>query len=229
MINKLTVEGFKSLLNNSIDLNRLNILTGLNSSGKSSIIQSLRILSRFSQHIENPLIEGHGDAKELQNPNIKSPFKITAEYGENTYKICYSPEDKDKILDNENNFPELIFISAERYGSLVSIPMSSDDLLGSKGENVIKCIELHGEDILNELLFHENSEGDTFLFNLRYFREREGYTQTELAEKVGLSSSIISQYENGAKVPSLPVADAIAQTLHVTCDDLVRGERRKRE
>lgn len=68
-----------------------------------------------------------------------------------------------------------------------------------------------------------------FRFNLRYFREREGYTQTELAEKVGLSSSIISQYENGAKVPSLPVADAIAQTLHVTCDDLVRGERRKRE
>ena len=171
MINKLTVEGFKSLLNNSIDLNRLNILTGLNSSGKSSIIQSLRILSRFSQHIENPLIEGHGDAKELQNPNIKSPFKITAEYGENTYKICYSPEDKDKILDNENNFPELIFISAERYGSLVSIPMSSDDLLGSKGENVIKCIELHGEDILNELLFHENSEGDTFLFNLRGWLE----------------------------------------------------------
>lgn len=171
MINKLTIKGFKSLLNNSIDLNRLNILTGLNSSGKSSIIQSLQILSRFSKHIENPLLDGHGDVKELQNPNTFSPFKITAEYGENGYKICYSPESKDRILSNENDFPELIFISAERYGSLVSIPMSSDNLLGSKGENVIKCIELHEGDILNKLLFHPKSEGDNFLFNLRGWLE----------------------------------------------------------
>ena len=161
----------KSLLNSSIDLNKLNILTGLNSSGKSSVIQSLRILSRFSQHIENPLIEGHGDAKELQNPNTFSPFKITAEYGENTHKICYSPEKKDRILDKANDFPELIFISAERFGSLVSIPISSDDLLGSRGENVLKCIELHEGDILNELLYHPKSEGDNFLFNLRGWLE----------------------------------------------------------
>lgn len=38
MINQLVIKGFKSFKEETIDLNQLNILTGLNSSGKSSVI-----------------------------------------------------------------------------------------------------------------------------------------------------------------------------------------------
>ena len=53
MINQLVIKGFKSFKEETIDLNQLNILTGLNSSGKSSVIQSLQILSRYSKRFEN--------------------------------------------------------------------------------------------------------------------------------------------------------------------------------
>lgn len=164
MINQLIIKGFKSFVDKSINFNQLNVLTGLNSSGKSSVIQALQILNKYSRHFENPLIEGHGDYKELQNPFSPLPFSINARYCED-HMICYSPLTKNNIYADD--FPDLIVISADRYGPLVSIPLLSDCELGPKGENVIKCIEMHENDILDELVIHPCSEGDTFLYNLR--------------------------------------------------------------
>lgn len=164
MINQLIVKGFKSFVDSSINFNRLNVLTGLNSSGKSTVIQALQILNKYSRHFENPLIEGHGDYKELQNPFSSLPFSINARYCEDRM-ICYSPLMENNIYADD--FPGLIVISADRYGPLVSIPLLSDCELGPKGENVIKCIEMHENDILDELVIHPCSEGDTFLYNLR--------------------------------------------------------------
>lgn len=164
MINQLIIKGFKSFVNNSINFNQLNVLTGLNSSGKSTVIQALQILNKYSRHFKNPLIEGHGDYKELQNPFSSLPFSINARYCEDRM-ICYSPLTENNIYADD--FPSLIVISADRYGPLVSIPLLSDCELGPKGENVIKCIEMHENDILDELVIHPCSEGDTFLYNLR--------------------------------------------------------------
>lgn len=164
MINQLIIKGFKSFVNNSINFNQLNVLTGLNSSGKSTVIQALQILNKYSRHFKNPLIEGHGDYKELQNPFSSLPFSINARYCEDRM-ICYSPLTENNIYADD--FPGLIVISADRYGPLVSIPLLSDCELGPKGENVIKCIEMHENDILDELVIHPCSEGDTFLYNLR--------------------------------------------------------------
>lgn len=164
MINQLIIKGFKSFVDKSINFNQLNVLTGLNSSGKSSVIQALQILNKYSRHFENPLIEGHGDYKELQNPFSPLPFSINARYCED-HMICYSPLTKNNIYADD--FPDLIAISADRYGPLVSIPLLSDCELGPKGENVIKCIEMHENDVLDKLVIHPCSEGDTFLYNLR--------------------------------------------------------------
>lgn len=164
MIKQLIIKGFKSFVDNSINFNQLNVLTGLNSSGKSTVIQALQILNKYSRHFKNPLIEGHGDYKELQNPFSSLPFSINARYCEDRM-ICYSPLTENNIYADD--FPGLIVISADRYGPLVSIPLLSDCELGPKGENVIKCIEMHENDILDELVIHPCSEGDTFLYNLR--------------------------------------------------------------
>lgn len=164
MINQLVVKGFKSFVDKSIDFNQLNVLAGLNSSGKSTVIQAFQILSRYSKQFENPLIDGHGNYKELQNPFSSLPFSINAKYNE-TGTICYSPLMENNIYADD--FPELTVISADRYGPLVSIPLLSDCELGQKGENVIKCIQMHENDILDKLVIHPNSEGDTFLYNLR--------------------------------------------------------------
>ena len=46
MINSITLNSFKSFLYRELTLDNLTVLTGLNSSGKSSIIQSILILER---------------------------------------------------------------------------------------------------------------------------------------------------------------------------------------
>ena len=55
MINRLEIIGFKSFLNEIIDFGELTLLTGLNSSGKSSIIQSLLMLEKVAKNEKNIL------------------------------------------------------------------------------------------------------------------------------------------------------------------------------
>lgn len=52
-------------------------------------------------------------------------------------------------------------------------------------------------------------------------REKKGITQTELAEKVGVSSVFICRVESGYKVPGVFVLKEIAKTLDVTVDSLL--------
>jgi len=68
MINNIELTGFKSFVSQTIDFNRLTILTGLNSSGKSSVIQSILMLQKVAEKEPAALLSGHGDFDELKNP-----------------------------------------------------------------------------------------------------------------------------------------------------------------
>lgn len=50
-------------------------------------------------------------------------------------------------------------------------------------------------------------------------RESKGLSQTELARRVGLKQTTISQYENGLRSPSLLMAKKLAEALGMTLDD----------
>ena len=63
-----------------------------------------------------------------------------------------------------------------------------------------------------------------FSRGLRKLRADKQLTQTELAERVGISQTMISEYEKGRKKPTLDVVVLIADTLRCSVDDLL--ERR---
>ena len=46
MLTEINLIGFKSFLSRELNLNKLTVLTGLNNSGKSSIIQALLIMEK---------------------------------------------------------------------------------------------------------------------------------------------------------------------------------------
>ncbi len=46
-------------------------------------------------------------------------------------------------------------------------------------------------------------------------------TQKELAEKIGVKSNTVSQYELGKREPSIPILKKIAEVLECTVDDLI--------
>lgn len=167
MIKEITIKGFKSFFDETIRIAPLTVLTGLNSSGKSTVIQAIRILGNVSNGYSNPLLEGHGTIEELQNQYLKAPFSLEALYdspdGMNAM-IRYSAEGQGSYTND--GYPNIIYVSADRFGPQTSIPISSDYKLGERGENVLNCIDHYWDTLLNPILIHENSQGETFEFNL---------------------------------------------------------------
>ena len=51
---------------------------------------------------------------------------------------------------------------------------------------------------------------------IKDLREKAGMTQTELADKLGLSKSVISAYEKGIRNPSFKILPLLAKTFNVT-------------
>lgn len=57
---------------------------------------------------------------------------------------------------------------------------------------------------------------------LRYFREQQGLSQTELGKKVNLSTSAIGMYERGQRHPDQATEEALADLFNVSLD-VLRG------
>lgn len=56
---------------------------------------------------------------------------------------------------------------------------------------------------------------------LVYLRKRDKLSQQELADKIGMSRSVVGMYESDQRMPSFEVLEAIADTFNVNIDFLV--------
>lgn len=63
--------------------------------------------------------------------------------------------------------------------------------------------------------------------NLRYLRQINKQTQSELAQAVGLSYSTISMYERGERKPDFETLEVIADYFNVTMDYLLGSEQKE--
>ncbi|MBI4480146.1 MAG: helix-turn-helix transcriptional regulator [Acidobacteria bacterium] len=62
-----------------------------------------------------------------------------------------------------------------------------------------------------------------FGVRLRTLRVKRGWTQLEMAEKLGIDRSYISDMERGKKNVCLPTLEIIAKALGLTISQVVRG------
>ena len=169
MIHTLELVGFKSFVANELEFGGLTLLTGINSSGKSSVIQALLLLEKCAGGTYISL-KGHGNLEEMRNPFARDGIRLSVTLGHS--EMVGFTFDKSKLdykaLTSHSIFPNTIYIAADRYGPETSMPIFHDvNVLGSRGENLFKCIDYYSDEVLNPILRHEVSEGDTFLFNLR--------------------------------------------------------------
>jgi predicted ATPase len=168
MISTLELNGFKSFVADDVDFSGLTLLTGINSSGKSSVVQAILLLEKCAHRVPISL-KGHGNLDEMRNPFSKSGINLAAtlDHG-NKVGFTYD-KGKYEYLNSfiYEDFPKVIYIGADRYGPETSMPIFHDSFdLGSRGENLFKCIEHNENELLHPILWHENSQGETFLFNL---------------------------------------------------------------
>lgn len=64
---------------------------------------------------------------------------------------------------------------------------------------------------------------------LATLRRANGYTQQEVAEKLGVSNRTLSSWETDRTAPDLLILPAIADLYGVTADEILRGERKAAE
>ncbi|MBR6519061.1 MAG: helix-turn-helix transcriptional regulator [Oscillospiraceae bacterium] len=60
-------------------------------------------------------------------------------------------------------------------------------------------------------------------------RKKRGLTQKQLADKLNLSNKTISKWESGNGSPNISNLPALAETLGVSVDELLKGELNKPE
>ena len=59
-------------------------------------------------------------------------------------------------------------------------------------------------------------------------RKKNGLSQKELAERLSISTSAVSKWENGKNLPDMMILSSIADILQVSCDELHNPEFQKR-
>ena len=60
--------------------------------------------------------------------------------------------------------------------------------------------------------------------NIKQLRDRAGMTQEELADKLGVARSTVTQWENGWSNPRMGMVQKLAGVFHVTSSDIVSDE-----
>ena len=59
---------------------------------------------------------------------------------------------------------------------------------------------------------------------IRNLREASGFTQAELAQKIGVSSKTISKWETAKGLPDISLLQPLAQALNISVIELMNGE-----
>lgn len=65
------------------------------------------------------------------------------------------------------------------------------------------------------------------MLSIRARRNRLGMSQAELAERIGVNQTAVSQWERGVITPTLNKARKLAETLGCTIDELYADEPEK--
>lgn len=141
MINQLKISGFKCFDKEDFNISPLTLLSGLNSSGKSTVLQAIRLIYGYN----NPLA-GLGPLSELVSVLHKN-FKITLISNSGEY-IFEHPESKN--YDYPYVQPILAsYISADRFGPQLHLPICLDEdrgtCVGQRGEYVLDFLDQYNE------------------------------------------------------------------------------------
>ncbi len=157
MITQLELKGFKSFVDQSIDIKPLTVLTGLNSSGKSSVIQAIRMIEALAKG-KSAVLEGHGSIQEMRS-RLANAMRISLSLARGEM-FSYDGD----VFSSSSGFifPPLTYIGAHRLGATQTIPVHNDNYeIGEKGENVLNCLNYYRDYPLDERLCPVSGEGLT--------------------------------------------------------------------
>jgi predicted ATPase len=190
-IENVKIKNFKSLRNIDISLGNITLLSGVNSCGKSSFIQTLLLLKQNEDRIHmtrNPILNIKGNYLDLGNKRdilYQEAFdeNISIEISSNTINSCINFNNKDLKIVSEN-FPllgteksfnlfneDFQYISTDRVTPSITYGLSDENikknLIGIKGEYTAHYLAVNSRKKLQiEALKHPNSKTEQLLENV---------------------------------------------------------------
>lgn len=179
MIDSVKIEGLKSIDKSKLVFKNVNLLLGTNSSGKSTVIQSLLIasqnISKNNSKFNGSLIS-LGDFREVRNfvTNAKS-IKIEIEDSKSSHQLEFF-EDKDSVIDiKEDNcdfkFDDgLYYLSASRIGHMDTYEKNIKEVykFGLQGEYCFSYFIKNKNSLLDSSLLID-SISETLDYNVNYW------------------------------------------------------------
>lgn len=221
MIEKLSIRNFKCFDKVDLALGKLTILAGTNSSGKSSIIQAILLLSHnVSKEKVPPLnsdIVSIGSFKEARNFITNEKEIEIAAYIDNkscSVKIFEDDElsvksvvlsasaEVNKVLNKSNGC--INYLSANRIGhkDLYSKKYSTDHLIGFLGEYAIDYFQKN-KSVPVQIKLQASQESETFSFQVNYWL-KEILGCELITEDIAGTDSIKAQYSQYNSRPVRP-------------------------
>lgn len=174
MITKLSIENFKSFKKGEFNLKPLTLLAGINSSGKSSIIQAIRLLSCYN--VDSTALEAYGGYSELRSvyADADSGIRIEVRICENACEyLAVHGDGNIKSSIGSSSSSQLLhkaqYISADRLGPQVSFntPQArGGHTAGEYGENVVLYCLWHKDNFIDDIRKHPSSDGESFEYNI---------------------------------------------------------------
>lgn len=157
MIDKVIVKNFKSLKHVDCEMKPLTLLSGLNSCGKSSLIQALRI---YSTRGEQSALKGHGAEKNLLTKGAATGEFPLIQIDTHTNSELVS------LFDPPTPALNLCYLSADRFGPRPFLEIDpnwdSETVIGEFGENVAAFIESRSGTAVAEGLLHSEDSNEGY-------------------------------------------------------------------
>jgi predicted ATPase len=253
VIESVTIRGFKRFANSQLRMAPLTILTGLNGSGKTSLIQAILLAAEASRRSDNALpLNGPfglelGTAADILNWGCKPPVEIemqSSESGASNWSFEFAVEEQlflgvsmrpgmlpDAFVGSPRSFT---YLSAERLGprDLFSTSSLPDHQLevGFKGEYTAHVLSVLGDKVLEDAnRVHPSRLGSTPEL-LKYEVEawiREIAKPVEInAERLGTSpaSQLSFRSPGGERVKSPNMGFGVSYSLPIVLGGLIAAK-----
>ncbi len=192
MINNLKINQFKCIGDENLTFKNLTILTGLNSAGKSSVIQSILLMSHY-----------FGEKKFLSENIISFAINSNIYLNAKEFSIKLNDACLTKNIDETNqqgslpnftNEQDIFHIDANRLGPEELAQYSSENKIGKHGEFIFSYYEQNKTKAIEKSL-SKGENSDTLRSNVDYWLSYILDSEVELSTERVTSSHVKVSYK----------------------------------
>ena len=161
MFKKLDINYFKCFEKLSLDWKKLNIISGENSTGKSTVIQAILLLAQAQEYTSGNVLNGKyeqmGQIIDIKNIYKRGRININAEYDNGNEKqfVLEYDDINEKWKISIPDKMDIIYLSAERIGVQNEYHINTQELyrIGVRGEYAFDFLSKNKHENLREEKF----------------------------------------------------------------------------